>query len=733
MNAEKRKRVLAAGLLCALLVGLIWVLGVGRGELVLHDLHMDGLHFYRGGNKSYALSGGDAYGVLNGGPGFTLPAGRYKVRLTIASDGDNALHIVTGNGAAVEPQELVLPAQSWENTLWFELKEDARDLELQIDFRDGTYVQIHGFDLAMQDVTDGTWMLTLLIALGFAVYVLVQQGRRETLARLLLMGAAVLVASIPALRANLYGGHDTLFHQMRLYNVADALSNGQIPVRMGGYGYNGYGSAVSIFYPDLFLYAPALMMCTGASVQCAVRVYIVAMNAIAAAAMYACGKRVLDSRTAGTCASILYTLAAYRLMDVYVRDALGEYTAMAMLPVFVLGLWEVIWGDAKRWRTLTLGATLVFMSHMLTTVLCAGVAAVAVALSLPRMMREGRFPALLKAAGAAVLVNLFLLVPMLTYSIQGIGDAGTLMTSCSAHTLEPMELFVTREGADKGVGCTLLLSAVVMGYAALTGRGERAQRRTALGCLAAGAAAVLMTTNLFPWAAAERMTRGLVNYLQFPSRLMMLADIFLALAGGYGLICLAKDHVQRELAALLTLALCVFGAYDRLGGYAVQDEQPPAFGLRYDDPYIRFKSYSDVITGSYLEYTMPGGDLGATRDQSPAYAGELELTDYRKDGTRMTAQVDARTDAALTLPVFAFDGYRAEVDGQAMETALGENKRLTVRLPAGTRGELRVWFAGKASWRSAEIVSLAAALGLCWSARRRRCMKRADGQNCKCE
>ncbi|MED9820840.1 MAG: hypothetical protein U0J65_02255, partial [Christensenellales bacterium] len=63
-----------------------------------------------------------------------------------------------------------------------------------------------------------------------------------------------------------------------------------------------------------------------------------------------------------------------------------------------------------------------------------------------------------------------------------------------------------------------------------------------------------------------------------------------------------------------------------------------------------------------------------------------------------------------------------EVDGQAMETALGENNRLTVRLPAGTRGELRVWFAGKAIWRAAEAVSLAAALGcvlLCGRGRRR--------------
>ena len=89
---------------------------------------------------------------------------------------------------------------------------------------------------------------------------------------------------------------------MRLYNVVDALRTGQFPVRMGGYGYNGYGSAVSVFYPDVFLYFPALMMLLGATVQCAMRTYIIAVNAVSAAAMYVCGKRMFESRTAGTCA-----------------------------------------------------------------------------------------------------------------------------------------------------------------------------------------------------------------------------------------------------------------------------------------------------------------------------------------------------------------------------------------------------------------------------------------------
>ena len=104
----------------------------------------------------------------------------------------------------------------------------------------------------------------------------------------------------------------------------------------------------------------------------------------------------------------------------------------------------------------------------------------------------------------------------------------------------------------------------------------------------------------------------------------------------------------------------------------------------------------------------------------------LVITDSEKDGTRGRAQVEAREDSELSLPIFAFDGYAAEVDGQRLEIDRGENSRLTVLLPAGTSGTLRVWFAGKAVWRVCDAVSLLTLLVMlgCWLRRREK--KNAD-------
>ena len=708
----KKMKKLWPVLLAVILTAMVWALGLGSSDVVFPDMHWNGLSF-RGSDKTYSLADGDEYGLLNGGPGFTLPAGRYRVLATVECDADNAIRITTSNKAKVEPAELTVPAQSWNNVLDFELKEDARDLQLRMDFRAGSYLKLHDFDLVMRDKTDGAWAFTILAALFCAAYLCWLKGKmtREGFVRLFLMGMAVLIASAPVLMKNVYGGHDTLFHQMRLYNVVDALRTGQFPVRMGGYGYNGYGSAVSVFYPDVFLYFPALMMLLGATVQCAMRAYIIAVNAVSAAAMYMCGKRMFESRTAGTCASILYTLAGYRLMDIYLRDALGEYTAMAVLPLFVLGLWEVVFGDKRRWRTLVLGASLVFMSHMLSTVLCAGLAACFCLAGAPKIVREKRYVQLLKAAAMTVLVCLFALWPMLDYSMQGIGDGGTFSTQVSSTAIEAAELFVTQPGYDRGLGGALVIGAAVLAYAALMGCDDKTRMRTALLCLGAGAAAAFASTNLFPWAQIERLTRGLINYLQFPYRLMMFADVFLSLAAGWGVLCLMREKPQWPLAALLTLMLCAVCVYPQLGSYAVRSADMPQYGARNADPYFRYKSYTSTITGSYLEYRLPGSDLSATKDQKIKADG-VDVTDYAKNGTEITAQVAAKKGGTVTLPLFGFDGYRAELDGNEIAWTLGDNNRLTVELPAASQGELRVWFAGKLLWRAAECVSLLAVLAL---------------------
>ena len=82
-------------------------------------------------------------------------------------------------------------------------------------------------------------------------------------------------------------------------------------------------------------------------------------------------------------------------------------------------------------------------------------------------------------------------------------------------------------------------------------------------------------------------------------------------------------------------------------------------------------------------------------------------------GTEITAEVSSADGGAIEFPLFAFDGYKAELDGREIAIARGDNNRIRVEIPAGTSGPLHIWFAGKLLWRVADLASLATVAALC--------------------
>ena len=75
------------------------------------------------------------------------------------------------------------------------------------------------------------------------------------------------------------------------------------------------------------------------------------------------------------------------------------------------------------------------------------------------------------------------------------------------------------------------------------------------------------------------------------------------------------------------------------------------------------------------------------------------------------------------MPLFAFTGWQAELNGNRLETGRDALNRLTVAIPAGARGTLRLFFSQKRIWRAADLLSavtLLALLALRWKESRRK-------------
>ena len=155
-----------------------------------------------------------------------------------------------------------------------------------------------------------------------------------------LVGIGVF-ACLPLGLGYLTYGHDLSIHLSRIEGLKAGLLAGQFPVRMDPAIINEKGYPFSLMYSDVFLYPAAVLRILGFSLRTSYKVYVASITAATVGVTFYALRKIFRSDCAALLGTALYTLSFYRLTNVFVRAAVGEYTAMAFLPLVVYGLWRI--------------------------------------------------------------------------------------------------------------------------------------------------------------------------------------------------------------------------------------------------------------------------------------------------------------------------------------------------------------------------------------------------------
>lgn len=232
---------------------------------------------------------------------------------------------------------------------------------------------------------------------------------------LLLVIVFSLVVSEPFFSTDLMKGNDIAYHLMRMEGIRAGLLEGQFPVRINPIQLNGYGGLDSSLYPNLFLYIPAALMMCGMHTVTAYNILCILINiSTALLAWWAFGKLTPSVRVAAA-ASIFYTGYMYRLINMYVRSALGECLAMVFLPAALVSLYLVLSGKTRYWPMIVVSWTGIFQSHIISAVL---LVIAGVVVSVCHFRSFGRHDvriAALKTVFFMIVLNAWFYVPWLYY------------------------------------------------------------------------------------------------------------------------------------------------------------------------------------------------------------------------------------------------------------------------------------------------------------------------------
>lgn len=546
------------------------------------------------------------------------------------------------------------------------------------------------------------------------------------------LGGAVVIASLPLLTGGLIPGHDLQFHLNRIEGLAQGLASGQFPVRIQPGWLDGRGYAVSVFYGDLLLYFPAILRFFGVSVQGAYKIYAVAVNIGTALVSWYCLRRMLKNHWAALFGSVLYTLSIYRIINIYLRGAVGEYTAMLFLPLVFYGLWRIFTQpDGTRaqplvWLPAVIGFTGLIQTHLLSCELVGMLTLGSCVVLLRRTLRKNTFFPLCKVVGITALLNLWFLLPLFDYMrgdlVVNSSDEVNSLHNSAAYLGQMLGLSFNGDaervslGLDQGtyrempiaLGLTLLLAAGLFLLVTAMGK-NRKDPVWKLGSfgLWAGFACLILASDVFPWDNLYNLNPlmgRLVSMVQYVWRFLSPGTWFWVLAGACAVCLLADRPDLRNLSAGVLLVLTLF-SWGGLIQTALSDNETM---FRYSAANLES---CDLGAGEYLPAGTEKEDFGGAR----TFETEgTELTESSLNGLQATFTCQSADGGAVIVPTLYYPYYQA-VDGNGTSLTVSqdpESKMIRVEIPAGYTGTVQVYFAEPWFWRAAEAVSLLALAGV---------------------
>ncbi|MBO5373410.1 MAG: hypothetical protein J6A75_11950 [Lachnospiraceae bacterium] len=673
-------------------------------------------------------------GTFTYGPYIKTSKGTYLITLYYQTDtNDNTCYIHSNNLSYSQlktPYRVSLPADKNSVTFSAVLTQGIEDFELITEYCGTGALRIEKMTLTK---TPYFYIRNILITLAGCLFALLifyfYVANTATRKNILFLTLITLASCYPLFVDYLTSGHDLPFHMIRIEGIAQGLSQGTFPVKIHPFWANGYGYAAGVFYGDALLYFPALLRIAGFSLQESYKAYIAAINLATVLIAWKCFKKIFNSNHAGLIACLLYTLAPYRLSNVYLRHSVGEYTALTFLPLVLYGFYLVFTEDYKKkgyWKhaiPIALGLTGIVQSHVLSCEMVAIFILLVCLIMIGKTCHIRVFLTLSLAAFTTVLINLGFLVPFLSYFggdfVMNSPDwNSTPIQASGAYPAQLFPVFQNGVGSSNayemagemplGVGFTLLLGLLLFFYLRFckTPADTSAPNSSTLSKFAMFSAllsvlALYMATNLFPWNAIANLgevLKKLIYNLQFPWRFLTIATLFLVIVTAFALQ-LAKKQLSKEMyVCALGTILCFFVISTSWFYYDLLNR-----GTVYR-PYEAV-DLNSMALGSE-EYLPTDTDIYLLTQTTPMPSDGVEIQSFQKNGTNIWLHItNPNKNSYVELPLLYYKGYTAVSNDMKLNLSKGTNNVIRLEVPANFEGKVSVYFEEPLYWRIAELIS----------------------------
>jgi len=568
------------------------------------------------------------------------------------------------------------------------------------------------------------WLLGFLTVDATYVYFFVSKKAANKSIVAILMFASFF-ASLPLLTDFLFWGHDLDFHLNRILALANGLEAGHIFVPIQTEVLNGYGYASPLFYSQLFLYLPAILYNLAVPMQVCYQIYAIFINILTCGIAYYCFKGITQDNQVAAIGAFIYLLSPYRITNLYVRAAVGEYTAMTFFPLVVYGFMRVYTEEEKALKIrdylpIVIGLSGLIESHVLSCEISAIFILVLCFANYKKTFQLKRFITLVKAAVLTVLVNMAFILPFLDSMQMNIRVNNEPINYIQVHGTYLQQVFsgfqVSLGDSRRGMNAEMPLSlgmplvfGVIIFVVCYTAKYEwhmKTYKVMKAGniCTIFTVASIILSMRFFPWDSLENLNKMLAKVLcivQFPWRYLSMATIFAVVATVIGLYGVKELKGMRNMQ-LLGGGLCLLTILANSLFMSIYTN-----GINIERVYGDADVIKAVSGGEYIIHDTIEGNLRWRRIFTDENFVTVSNYQYKGGVTTFDCINTSTTEMAVEIPLMNYDNYHARdiASGSEFGIVNGTDNRVSITIPPHFKGSIRVTYEFPILWKIAYIVS----------------------------
>ncbi len=676
---------------------------------------------------------------------FALPHGMYEVVVSYESifgkestceDYTGSVQITSQkHRAGFQCSEILLQdiKTSMTDRLWVRSFNGVKDLEVHVLFSGVGELRLSAIEIKelslWRFVCLFGWILLFAVAdVGYRYFFTRNNYANKQI--VIVLGLTIFFSSLPLFMDFLYWGHDMDFHTARIWSLAEGIKNGHWIVPIQTEMVNGYGYATPLFYSQLFLYIPALIYCLGAPLQVSYQIYAILINAASCLICFYCIKELFRNKRFALFGAILYTLSAYRLADVYTRASVGEYTAMAFLPLVLYGFARVYMTEEKKitwhdYMPIVIGLTGIIRCHILTCELTALCILLFCLLTIKKTFQPQRFLALVRAALITFAVNAAFLIPFLSSMTMNLNVKANQVNQIQeqgTYLVQALGLFMTATGGSvKGtldempmsVGFSLIIGIGILLYCCAKRYDWEIERDKMLrfGTYCAGFAvlSILFSLRFMPWDSIRNISGIIAKMLcmiQYPWRYYAFATVFgvFAAVTGVKVISEYKGSVTVKLCCGIMLLFTMLNAGMFFRDFTNEAKTVTVYGAMPTE--IGYGEY--LPTGTVME------ELKVRRVVTDETSVTVSGYQYKDGVTTFSCKNESKEEKVVEIPLLNYDHYHAydKNSGQEFPIRNGHNNYVNIVISPQYEGEIEIRYVIPFLWKVGYLLSTVSVIGV---------------------